>query len=326
MGEISRRVYPIKAASTVAPYEAAIELVAELREWKESVHPLFGSVRASSLIPPLCRQSHVLQFAYNHAMIHATRLFILNDFTDLTRRPLVPLDLVTTHVQNCIEAAKDVMQRVDTLAGQGSMPESFWFTHYICFCAIIVVYIYTIQQHQSSPSPMTPSASSTADDVQDLFSLAEKCQIHLARATRKNCPSRRYGIILEELRLEVHRQLSPSATNIYPSQQQLVEADKAEQSLQSRNKIYQTDESTFDQPATSTITGSNSFPYLGHTSALGVEDSNLLRDDDFDFLNSLDGSIWWTQLDSWVWDLPPSLFPRCLARIRANCACRRTQV
>ncbi|OKL55659.1 hypothetical protein UA08_08983 [Talaromyces atroroseus] len=298
MGEISRRVYPIKAVSTVAPYEAAIELVAELREWKASVHPLFGSVRASSLIPPLCRQSHVLHFAYNHAMIHATRLFILNDFTDLSRRPLVPLDLVTTHVKNCIDAAKDVMQRVDTLAEQGSMPESFWFTHYICFCAIIVVYIYTIQQHQSSPGPTTPSVSSTTEDVQDLFSLAEKCQIHLATATRKNCPSRRYGIILEELRLEVHRQLS--ATNIYPNQPQPIEVESAEQNLQPGNKAYQPEESTFDQPATSMNTGLNPFPYLGQTSVPGVEDPNLMRDDDFDFLNTLDGSIWWTQLDSWV--------------------------
>lgn len=301
MGEISRRVYPTKAASTVAPYEAAIELVAELQEWKQSVHPLFGSVRASSLIPPLCRQSHVLQFAYNHAMIHATRLFILNDFTDLTRRPLVPLDLVTTHVQNCIDAVKDVMQRVDALADQGSMLESWWFTHYICFCAILVAYIYTIQQHQLSTSdPTTPSVSSMTDDVQDLFSLAERCQVHLAKATRKNCPSRRYGIILEELRLEVHNQLAAttSTTTIKPNLAQTIEADGVQQGLQ-LDRLYQP-EANFDRPTMNMSTALDSFSYLGNSTIPDMEAPDLLGDDDFGLLNSLDGSVWWTQLDSWV--------------------------
>ncbi|RAO71943.1 uncharacterized protein BHQ10_007955 [Talaromyces amestolkiae] len=302
MGEISRRVYPTKAVSTVAPYEAAIELVAELQEWKQSVHPLFGSVRASSLIPPLCRQSHVLQFAYNHAMIHATRLFILNDFTDLTRRPLVPLDLVTTHVQNCIDAVKDVMQRVDALADQGSMLESWWFTHYICFCAILVAYIYTIQQHQSStPDPTTPSVSSMTDDVQDLFSLAERCQVHLAKATRKNCPSRRYGIILEELRLEVHNQLAAttSTTTIKPNIPQTIEAEGVQQGLQ-LDRSYQL-EANFDRPTMNMSTALDSFSYLGNSTIPGMEGSDLLGDDDFGLLNSLDGSVWWTQLDSWAY-------------------------
>ncbi|EED23429.1 C6 transcription factor, putative [Talaromyces stipitatus ATCC 10500] len=301
MGEISRRVYPTKAVSTVAPYEAAIELVAELQEWKQSVHPLFGSVRASSLIPPLCRQSHVLQFAYDHAMIHATRLFILNDFTDLTRRPLVPLDLVTTHVQNCINAVRDVLQRVDALADQGSMLESWWFTHYICFCAILVAYIYTIQQHQSSTSdPITPSTSSMTDDVQDLFSLAERCQIHLAKATRKNCPSRRYGIILEELRLEVHRQLSiATINNINPSQPQMTEVNTIQQGLQ-LDKPYQTD-TNFEQPTVNTNPDLDGYPYLGNSAIPGMEGPDLLGGDDFGLLNSLDGSVWWTQLDSWAY-------------------------
>ncbi|KAF3400563.1 hypothetical protein DPV78_005001 [Talaromyces pinophilus] len=303
MGEISRRVYPTKATSTVAPYEAAIELVAELQEWKQSVHPLFGSVRASSLIPPLCRQSHVLQFAYNHAMIHATRLFVLNDFTDLTRRPLVPLDLVTTHVQNCIDAVKDVLQRVDALADQGSMLESWWFTHYICFCAILVAYIYTIQQHQSSTSdPTTPSVSSMTDDVQDLFSLAERCQVHLAKATRKNCPSRRYGIILEELRLEVHNQLSATTTttnNINPTLPQTVEPNRVQQTLQI-DKPYQA-ETSFERSVMNINTGLDSFSYLGNSTLPSMDGPDVLRDDDFGLLNSLDGSVWWTQLDSWAY-------------------------
>jgi hypothetical protein len=294
-GEISRRVYPTKSTSTVAPYKAAIELVAELQEWKKSLHPLFSSVQASSLIQPLCRQSNVLQLAYGHAMIHATRLFILNDFTDLSRRPLMPLDLVATHVRNCIDAAKDIMQRVDAMAGRGSMLESFWFTHYICFCAILVVYIYTIQQHQSSQNPASPSLSSSGDEGQDLFSLAETCQVHLAKATRKNCPSRRYGIILEELRLDVHRQL---ASDPNPSQIRRPLGD--ELSRQSQPETFKDAAPNLDQPSASLSLNPNFEQYIGNTAIPDLDSSDLFGDDGFNFLDNLDGSVWWTQLDSWV--------------------------
>ncbi|KAG9673088.1 hypothetical protein KCU99_g7164, partial [Aureobasidium melanogenum] len=39
-------------------------------------------------------------------------------------------------------------------------------------------------------------------DTEHLFKLAERCQTHLAHATASNSPSRRYSIILEELRAE----------------------------------------------------------------------------------------------------------------------------
>ncbi|CAI7678002.1 unnamed protein product [Penicillium manginii] len=208
LGEISRRLYSIKPHSRDSPLETAVRLTSELERWKETVPPLFNSVRPSSLIPPLCRQSQVLQLAYSHAMIHVTRSFLLDDFTDLSRRPRDPHPLVSAHVHKCIEAAEHVMTLVDELAHQTLFIQSFWFTHYVCFCAILVVYIHIIQQHRQSLAP-SPSAGSPTDvdKLHSLFLLAETCQQHLAEATRKNCPSRRYSIILEELRREVHRQL-----------------------------------------------------------------------------------------------------------------------
>lgn len=230
-------------------------------------------------------------------MIHATRLFILNDFTDLSRRPLMPPDLVATHVRNCIDAAKDIMQRVDAMAGEGSMLESFWFTHYICFCAILVVYIYTIQQHQSSHNPASPSLSSSDDEVHDLFSLAETCQVHLAKATRKNCPSRRYGIILEELRLDVHRQLASD-----PNSSQLRTIRGDELSQQSRTEKPKEAAPKLDQTsARLSLNSNNNFePYIENTAIQDFGSHDLFGDDGFNFLDNLDGSVWWTQLDSWV--------------------------
>ena len=43
-------------------------------------------------------------------------------------------------------------------------------------------------------------------DRQELMLLVERCQIHLANATATNSPSRRYSIILEELRNEATSQ------------------------------------------------------------------------------------------------------------------------
>lgn len=139
LGEISRQLYSINPLSRDSPLEIAVRLTSELEQWKESIPQLFNSIRPSSLIPPLCRQSQVLQLAYSHAMIHITRSFLLNDFTDLSRRPRDPHPTVSTHVQKCIKAAEEIMTLVNSLAQQTLFIELFWFTHYVCFCAILVV-------------------------------------------------------------------------------------------------------------------------------------------------------------------------------------------
>lgn len=71
-------------------------------------------------------------------------------------------DKIKTHVQKCIFAAKDVMTLVVSLADQGILVQSFWFTHYVCFCAIIVMYIYTIQEYRRCP--LSGSASAPSGD------------------------------------------------------------------------------------------------------------------------------------------------------------------
>lgn len=228
-------------------------------------------------------------------MIHVTRPFLLNDFTDLSRRPVMAHDLITTHVQKCIDAAKNVMMVVDNFACQGMMLESFWFTHYVCFCAIIVAYIYTIQQHQSSRDSNSPSASSSADEAHDIFRLAETCQQHLARATRRNCPSRRYSIILEELRLEVHRQIGSNgqpASNIRRPDNEASERIPTEFSNPKEG-------TGINQPAMASDS-MNYGPFLANLPAATNLEANHDIGDDFNFLESLEGSAWWTQLDSWV--------------------------
>lgn len=255
--------------------------------------PIFNSVQPSSLIPPLCRQSQVLQLAYSHAMIHVTQSFLLNDFTDLSRRPPDPLPMVSAHVHKCIKAAEDIMTLVASLVQQRVFIQSFWFTHYVCFCAILVVYIHVIQQHRQSIT-LNSSAGSPADTdkVYTLFALAETCQQYLAEATSKNCPSRRYSIILEELRQEVHRQINGT--------------DRSGQGLTRMNRDRTTTRLQDEQSSTSVgqtvpfAVQNLDFATMPNVSQpVGLGDS-LDSVEDAGFLENLEGSIWWAQLDSWV--------------------------
>jgi hypothetical protein len=229
-------------------------------------------------------------------MIHVTRSFLLNDFTDLSRRPKVPHPMVSSYVQKCIQAAEDIMTIIDTLAQQGVLIQSFWFTHYVCFCAILVVYIHTIQQHRKSMGVSSSASVSSAgspgdsDKLRLLFSLAESCQQHLAEATRKNCPSRRYGIILEELRQEVHRQIGSNGVSV----------DARAHSAGVNGNFHVSKGETNHETARLDPFDAQSVDCPSMSVACMTPDMGFNTGDDAGFLESLEGSIWWAQLDSWV--------------------------
>ena len=183
------------------------------------------------------------------------------------------------------------MTITDGLAHQGVLIQSFWFTHYVCFCAVLVVYIHTIQQHRkslvgsSSASVSSIGSPSDPDKLSQLFSLAEACQQHLAEATRKNCPSRRYGIILEELRQEVHRQIGFSELPV----------ESCTHSSSANDTIYVSEEVARNGDAKSILFNPPAVDLMMQPGDLGMN-----AGDDAGFLENLEGSIWWAQLDSWV--------------------------
>ncbi|KAL4922880.1 hypothetical protein BDW62DRAFT_207531 [Aspergillus aurantiobrunneus] len=278
LGEISRQFYTVNPIHRESPLEAAVRITSDLEKWKETTPPLFNSVRPTSLIPPLCRQSQVLQLAYCHAMIHATRYFLLNDFTDLSRRPEAPHPTVTAHISKCLEAAEHVMKLVDNIAKQGTLIQSFWFTHH----------------HRLPPTLEPPELDNNR--VRSLFSLAELCQQHLAEATRKNCPSRRYGIILEETRVEVHKQLGSQSNEGSVGN---VPENSRDASVWDRDSII--DQRLVDPAGANNVVpfNSNSIDYDGNFQPSAFVDEPFDMGD-VEFLDNLEGSIWWSQLDTWV--------------------------
>ena len=102
--------------------------------------------------------------------MHASRLFLFD--TSPTGRE---------HAKDCMAAATSVLEMVDEMARESSLFYSFWWTHYVTFCALVVTYAQLLRDGSNDE-------------------LAERCYGHLALATRVNSPSRGYAIILEELR------------------------------------------------------------------------------------------------------------------------------
>ncbi|KAI8178030.1 hypothetical protein KHU50_003414 [Colletotrichum sp. SAR 10_65] len=188
IGNTSREVYSIKAISEQERVAAAHRFSEKIHEWRASLPPHLGSIRPSMLIPSFRRQSTVLKLAYSHAIMHANRLFLLGNLSSGSE----------TQILECLGAARTVLETVDGMAAEGPIFHAFWWTQYVTFCALLVTYVWDIQQKRRGISLESEGKIKHAK----LMDLAERCQTHLAHATASNSPSRRYAIILEEFRTE----------------------------------------------------------------------------------------------------------------------------
>ncbi|KAM0534148.1 hypothetical protein D7B24_004802 [Verticillium nonalfalfae] len=210
---VSREVYSIKKTSKQERLESAHKFSRELHQWRESLPYHLGTLRPMSLIPSFRRQATALKLAYCHAIMHVNRPFILGTPGNNGEGQPTPLE---DSVAECINAAKTALETVDTMATDGTLFHALWWTPYVTFCALAVVYVWEIQQSRAAPE----------DDhgLRPLIELAERCQNHLARATAPDSPSRRYSVIIEELRQEAQRQLARAprlaqpATDAHPQQ------------------------------------------------------------------------------------------------------------
>ncbi|KAI9166564.1 Activator of stress protein [Paramyrothecium foliicola] len=183
MGRISREVYSTRDISDQGRVAAVHRLMQMINEWRDSLPLHLGSIPPSMLITRYRRQATVLKLAQSHAIMHANRLFLLGSSTSLYE----------DRVNDCMAAAKATLETVDAFAKEGPMFHAFWWTHYIVFIALVVVYVWEIQQRRQGHTIGKENRVA-------LLSLAERCHGYLAQATASNSPSRRYAVILEEFR------------------------------------------------------------------------------------------------------------------------------
>lgn len=291
LGDISRQLYSAKPCSSKTPVERTVLLILELDRWKESVPDTHDVWR-----------SQILQMAYAHAIIHTTRTLLFMDTKDASVSG-APTATIISYIDKCIASAEEIMTIVNELANKATLIQGYWFTNYACFCAVTVIYIYMIRQHE--PSAMAYVAAHRVHDptrIRYLFSLAETCQQHLGRVTSHSSRNRRYGVILEELRLEVHRRIVSHLRPSHPAESP--ENDGGGLPYQPNAPSVNSDAGL---TLSNTSTGSSPAPWKGIGIAPGPDILNtdsvedlLNLGDPTGFFDNVENSLMWSQPDYFV--------------------------
>ena len=197
LSEGTRTVYTIRDIPHEERIAAANRVTEAVGRWHATLPPyLGGAVQPSSLVPSFRRQAIVLRIAHAHAVMHVNRLFLLGPDSHDSGAHCEP------QIRAALVAAQSALETVDDMAAEGSVFHAFWWTHYVAFCALAIVYTWEVR---CRPGHIYVLSDGTID-AGALLGLAEQCQLHLAQATASNSPSRRYAIILEKLRHEALRE------------------------------------------------------------------------------------------------------------------------
>ncbi|KAF6827503.1 fungal specific transcription factor domain-containing protein [Colletotrichum plurivorum] len=201
---ILRDLYSIRPSSFSNRCALAAKYSQNLKQWRAELSQfLDDGINTALLIPIFQRQRNVLNLAYWHAVILTHRPFLLSNFARLQRngksrrKSGAPhKDQTDDSVHACLDAAMHVVDTVNDLIQAGQLFRAFWFTSYFAFSAVVVLYVYTIQQR-----------TAPAETWQAYFNAATRCQTQLATlADNESQLVARYCLVLEELRIEALRQ------------------------------------------------------------------------------------------------------------------------
>lgn len=201
VGSISRELYPIQPLTESVRLERTRHFAEELRQWHSALPAFLGSVKPSTLVRSFRRQAVAIRLAYYHAKMHLYRPFLFKHTTSRSSHTIQRFH--EESAIECLAASEQALRLVDTLAKEGTIFHAYWWTHYVTFCALSIAYVSDIQQRHRPAAVARPPNDS-------LILLAEKCHKHLGQATATNTPTRRYSIILDELRAETRHPLGGS--------------------------------------------------------------------------------------------------------------------
>jgi hypothetical protein len=209
---VLRDLYPIRPPSMSLRVELAAKYQKDLRDWRAGLSRFLDAegFDSSLLIPLYQRQRNVLNLAYFHAVLLVHRPFLLSNFASLAHIDARPGHIsnidTTENINTCLEAAMGTVRIVDEIFQSSQIFRAFWFTQYYAFCAVVVLYIYRIQQHFVSPGK-----------CEGYLAAGQRCQAQLASLSGTDCLSKRYTLVLEELRLEAVKQCKTPAGTVASS-------------------------------------------------------------------------------------------------------------
>ncbi|KAF6808231.1 finger protein [Colletotrichum sojae] len=201
LAHILRALYGIRQPSTEEHFTLASGFMQDLTEWREHISYLLDAGGSSAIFVELVlRQRDVLKLAYWHAQILVHRPFLLKSFTTLTsdgadgeattRRK----QEMEANIKTCVGAATNIAEHIDQIDAAGEFYSTLFFIPYYGFSAVVILYVYAIQQRAEAPETYLSS-----------FRLASRCHAHIEAIAVKGSLMQRYGVVLQELRLEVLR-------------------------------------------------------------------------------------------------------------------------
>jgi len=195
VGRVLKKLYGIHTVKSATRHEITRELGSEVEAWRQELPAFLDPEKVDSrmLIPLFQRQSNLLSLAHGHAEILIFRPCLFNDFHTFDGGAT---DEVRNNFKRCINAAMTMVDVVDKMVQAGQFYAGSWFAHYQAFCAVVILYTYTIRAKMEGPS-----------EVLRYFRAAEKCQIWIASIATPETLAHRFSLTLEELRLEVRHQL-----------------------------------------------------------------------------------------------------------------------
>lgn len=200
ISRVLRDLYSIRPISTSKRVVLASKHNDALKDWRKEIAFFLdiSGLSASFMKPIYQRQINVLNFAYWHAMILVNRPFLLSNFARLQQAPSSPdaarKARTSPGVQECLQAAMSIVETVNRLFQAEQLFQGYWFTLYFAFSAVVVLYVYAIQQ-KASPIETYRAYLEAAGTCQDqIFAMAEQGSL-----------TQRYSLVLEELRAEALR-------------------------------------------------------------------------------------------------------------------------
>ncbi|KAL5412374.1 hypothetical protein PMIN03_004316 [Paraphaeosphaeria minitans] len=245
LSAVLRDLYPIRPPSLPHRLSLAQKYTNDLTAWRQSnAHFLdTNNLPSSLLIPIYQRQRNVLNLAYYHAVLLVHRPFLLSNFASPVGDAHPAIELTCKeNLKHCLDAAMGIVRVVDDIA-ENQIFRAFWFTQYYAFCAVVVLYIHRIQQGIVEPGT-----------CEGYYAAGLRCQGVLSSISEADCLSKRYVLVLEELRIEAAKVRGPG---------------KQQQRQQQRQQQQQQQAQSATTPASATATspavGSGLTPSLGGT-------------------------------------------------------------
>ncbi|KAJ5107636.1 hypothetical protein N7456_004311 [Penicillium angulare] len=211
LARASQDLYSIKPVERDQEIKSVKKLMTQISQWQSELPPIFTDrVCPSSLITIFRRQSTVIRLARFHAVMFVTRPLLL---WDCSHEP-DSAELIQ-FLQSCVTTARDTLEMVLDLVKDNQLFRAFWYTQYIAFNALSIIYIYLIHSSKGriphnwvfSNVSSTTNAENVKVEKMPLYELAEGTQHYLGQATDRNALAWRYALVLEVLKSESKSQL-----------------------------------------------------------------------------------------------------------------------